>query len=206
MGPVRTGGEKRITMSDKDRLETIIDYLKQNGAALSTLDRRMDALNTDMRIVCESMKSVVERQAELEHGSANRRDNCAEVMDSLKERLTALEHLMTPIPEPFDPGYFEEETGEKITVYGSAARALHHKEATAILKERFLAFERFEQVMMVPIRKPPTLDILKDAKDFVVLKIVDKGENSGKTLHIFVDDKAEPPEPDEPDEKGYGGN
>jgi len=96
--------------TDRDRLEVIIDYLKQNSAALSTLDRRMDSLGTDVKIVCESMKSVVERQAELERDSANRMGHCSEIMDALKGRLSALERLMTPIPEPFDPSIFDDET------------------------------------------------------------------------------------------------
>ena len=107
--------------TDRDRLEVIIDYLKQNSAALSTLDRRMDSLSTDVKVVCESMKSVTERQAEIERDSASRRTHCSEIMDALKNRLSAMERLMTPIPEPFDPSILDGDPGGNGVVRGTGA-------------------------------------------------------------------------------------
>lgn len=98
--------------TDQDRLEVIIDYLKQQNTALSTLDRRMDSLSIDVRVACESMKSVMERQAELERDGRNRHGHCAEVMDAMKTRIVALEQMISPIPmlfHPENPEYSEDQ-------------------------------------------------------------------------------------------------
>lgn len=93
---------------DQDKLEIIIGYLQKQGTALATLDRRMDSLSTDLKVACDSIRSVVERQAITERDSNNRSANCYGVMDAMGNRIAALEHMLTPIPHPFDPRSLEE--------------------------------------------------------------------------------------------------
>ena len=102
---------------NQDKLDAIIGYLQQNSIALSTLDRRMDALSADVKVACETMKSITERQAVLERNDRNRLTNCSEVMDAMKRRISALERIMTPIPEPFDPSCLEDKVGNGASVH-----------------------------------------------------------------------------------------
>ena len=95
---------------DRDKLEIIIGYLQQNSSALSMLDRRMDSLGADVRVVRESVQSITARQAELERDSANRMAHCSEVMDAMKRRISALENEMTPMPIVFDPKSLDDST------------------------------------------------------------------------------------------------
>ena len=77
--------------SQEDRLATIIDYLKQQSAVLSTLDRRMGSLDTDVKIISEAMKSIMQRQSELERDSITRLGHYSEAVHTLTTRIFAVE-------------------------------------------------------------------------------------------------------------------
>ena len=77
--------------SQEDRLATIIDYLKQQSAVLSTLDRRMGSLDTDVKIISEAMKSIMQRQSELERDSITRLGHYSEAVHTLTTRVFAVE-------------------------------------------------------------------------------------------------------------------
>lgn len=89
--------------TEQDKLEIIIDYLKKQGAALAILDRRLDAFSIDLKVACESIRSVVERQSIMERDSATRSANCYRVMSSMCSRIAALEQMLIPVPDQFDP-------------------------------------------------------------------------------------------------------
>lgn len=84
---------------EEDRLAVIISYLKQQGAALATIDRRMESLGADIKMIGDSVRDISRRQSELESSSAGRQSSCREVMDGLATRIFALEQMITPIPK-----------------------------------------------------------------------------------------------------------
>jgi len=86
-------------VSKEDRLAVIISYLKQQGAALATIDRRMESLGADLKMIGDSVRDISRRQSELEGSSSVRQGACREVMDNLANRIFSLEQMITPIPK-----------------------------------------------------------------------------------------------------------
>lgn len=91
----------------KDRIDVIISYLKMQGDALATIDRRMESFGANLKAINESVQAITKRQAELERGSAERLGSCREIMNRLANRVFAIETRVTPLPKKFDPGDFE---------------------------------------------------------------------------------------------------
>jgi hypothetical protein len=100
----------------QDRLEIIIAHLEQNSIALAAIDRRTDSQNKEIRFLCETIKSVAMRQAEQERENLIQSSNLKDIMDSVSERVSAIEQVMTPIPKPFDPKSFEDSGDQSLNV------------------------------------------------------------------------------------------
>lgn len=103
---------------EEDRLAVIISYLKQQGAALATIDRRMESLGADIKMIGDSVRDISRRQSELESSSAGRQSSCREVMDGLATRIFALEQMITPIPKRISAKDLMEFQEERLTRKG----------------------------------------------------------------------------------------
>ena len=119
---------------DQDKLEIIIGYLQQQRTALATLDLRMDSLSIDLKVACDSMRSVVERQTVMERDSNNRSANCYAVMNAMGNRIAALEQMLTPIPGPFDPRSLDD-TSENVSARDPGGNGVGAKAVPCVEEE-----------------------------------------------------------------------
>lgn len=81
--------------------------LEENRDALIIMNRRMDSHGSYLKGIVESMQTLAKRQADLEALSDRRRTNCSEIMQTMIDRITALENERTPLPKSFTPDELE---------------------------------------------------------------------------------------------------
>lgn len=88
-------------------MERQAEALEQNRDAILLLDARIDSHGLYLKGILELMQMLARRQSELEVASEKRKLNCAETMQSLMDRITALENDKTPLPQKFTRGELE---------------------------------------------------------------------------------------------------
>jgi DNA repair ATPase RecN len=86
-----------------EKLDAILEYLKKQGAALTTIGRRLDTIDAEMKMISEAQRRIGKRQSSLEDHYAEQAGSCQGVMAKLHDRITGLEQQISPIPRAFDP-------------------------------------------------------------------------------------------------------
>lgn len=99
-----------------EKLDQILGHLVNQGAALGTISKRLDTIEAQVKLTNEQAIRIGKRQADLEDHYATQAGSCSGMMTRLADRITALEHMVTPIPRPFgDPD--PDGTGRKAMSY-----------------------------------------------------------------------------------------
>ena len=89
-------------MADVDKkLDAILDYLQRQGNALTSISKRLDTIDAEMKLIGEAQKRIQKRQSSLEDHYAEQAGSCQGVMSKLGDRITNLEQQISPIPAPF---------------------------------------------------------------------------------------------------------